>query len=67
MLLIAGTFILIRGGTFTSRRDVLDVGGLKITATEERPIEPWLAGAAVVAGAVLIATGLKTGTTKKRL
>lgn len=58
-LIIAGAFVLYRGGTFTSRRDVLRVGDLKITAEEQHPIAPWVAGAAIVAGAAVILVGAR--------
>jgi len=58
-LVLAGSVVLYRGGTFTSRRDVLKVGDLKITAEEQHPIQPWIAGAAVLAGVTLIITGMR--------
>jgi hypothetical protein len=58
-LIVAGAFVFFRGGSFTSRRDVLDVGGLKVTAEEQHPIAPWIAGAAVLAGVVLVASGAR--------
>lgn len=59
LLLAVGAFVLLRGGTFTSRRDVLKVGDVKITADSRESIPPWLGGAAVVAGAVLIVSGMR--------
>ena len=58
-LIIAGAFVLLNGGSFTSRRDVLDVGGLKVTAEEQHPIRPWVAGLAVLAGVGLVVTGVR--------
>ena len=58
-LIVIGGFLFVRGGTFTTRRDVIKVGDLKVSASEERPIEPWIAGAAVIAGLVLVATGVR--------
>jgi hypothetical protein len=58
-LVIAGSVLLYRGGTFTSRRDVLKVGDLKVTAEEQHPIQPWIAGAVVVAGVALIVSGAR--------
>ncbi len=59
VLLGLGAFVLLRGGSFTSRRDVLKVGDVKITADEQQTIPPWLGGVAVVAGVVLIAAGAR--------
>ena len=54
-----GAFILLRGASFTSRRNVLEVGDVKITADEQRTIPAWVGGAAVVAGAALILAGMR--------
>lgn len=59
VLLGLGAFVLLRGGSFTSRRDVLKVGDVKITADEQQSIPPWVGGVAVVAGVVLIAAGAR--------
>ncbi|MEP7344026.1 MAG: hypothetical protein ABI877_02105 [Gemmatimonadaceae bacterium] len=59
VLVIAGAFVLINGGTFTSRREVLNVGGLKVSAEEQHPIRPWVAGLAVLAGVVLVVNGVR--------
>jgi len=59
VLLLAGGFFLWQGGSLTTRRDVLKVGDLKVTATEEHPIQPWVAGLAVAAGVVLVVAGAR--------
>ena len=53
-LIVAGLFVLVRGGSFTSRQEVLKVGDVSVTAEEKRPIEAWIAGLAVVGGIVLV-------------
>ncbi len=59
VILCLGAFVLLRGASFTSRRDVLKVVDVKITADEQRSIPPWVGGVAVVAGVVLIAAGAR--------
>ncbi|MEP6571199.1 MAG: hypothetical protein ABJD11_00835 [Gemmatimonadota bacterium] len=54
-----GAFVLIRGGSFTSRRDVLKVGDVKVTADEQQTIPPWAGGLAILAGAGLIIAGAR--------
>jgi hypothetical protein len=61
-LIGAGAFILLFGGNFTSRRDVLDFGGLIVTAEERHPIRPWIAAAAVLAGIGLVVAGARRET-----
>jgi hypothetical protein len=58
VLIIAGAFIFVRGGSFTSRREVASVGGLTVAAEEQRPIRPWIAGVAIIAGVALIVVGM---------
>jgi drug/metabolite transporter (DMT)-like permease len=59
VLIVAGAFVLLGGGSFTSRRDVITVGDLKVTAEEQQPILPWVGGLAVLAGAGLIVVGVR--------
>jgi hypothetical protein len=54
-----GAFVLLRGASFTSRRDVLKVGDVKITADEQQSIPPWVGGVAMAVGAVLIVAGTR--------
>lgn len=56
-LIVLGAVILIRGGSFTSRSDVLKVGDLKVTASEEQAIPPYAGGIAVIAGIALVVAG----------
>jgi hypothetical protein len=59
VLLGLGAFLLVRGGSFTSRKDVLEVGDVKITANERQSIPPWVGGAALLAGAGLLVAGMR--------
>lgn len=59
-LILAGGFFLLRGGSFTSRDEVLTVGDLKVTAERTHPIQPWIAGLVIVTGVVFIATGIRS-------
>ncbi len=58
-LIIAGAFVLVNGGSFTSRREVIKVGGLEVSAEEQHPIRPWVAGLALLAGVALVVTGVR--------
>jgi hypothetical protein len=59
LLLGLGAFVLLRGASFTSRRDVVKVGDVKVTANEQRAIPPWVGGVAVLAGAALLVAGAR--------
>ena len=59
LLLVIGAFIVFRGATFKSRDEVLRVGDLKASVEERHAVPTWLGGAAIVAGIVLLAAGMK--------
>jgi len=59
VLLGLGAFLLVRGGSFTSRKDVLEVGDVKITANERQSIPPWVGGVALLVGAGLLVAGVR--------
>jgi hypothetical protein len=59
VILALGAFVLLRGASFTSRRDVLKVGDVKVTANERQSIPPWVGWAAVLAGVVIIGAGAR--------
>ena len=62
LLILAGGYILINGGSFTTRRDVLRLGDLKVSAEEQHPVAPWVAGAAIVSGLALAVSGARRKT-----
>ena len=59
LLLIAGLVLLLRGGSFTSQESLLEVGDLKITASERQTIPQWVGIGALIAGAILVGADLK--------
>jgi drug/metabolite transporter (DMT)-like permease len=59
VLLVLGVVLLVRGGTFTTRKEVLKVGDVKITADEQQSLPPWAGWAAVAGGVALIAAGAR--------
>lgn len=60
VLIAIGGFLFYNGGSFTTRRDVVKVGDMKITADEQHPVAPWVAGVAVVSGIALIVAGARS-------
>jgi hypothetical protein len=59
VLLAIGAFIVFRGATYKDRDQVLEVGDLKASVEQERAIPTWVGGAALVAGVVLLAAGMR--------
>ena len=59
LIIAIGAFVLLRGASFTSRRDVLKVGDVKVTADQQQTIPPWAGAAAIVAGVAIILSGTR--------
>jgi hypothetical protein len=59
VLIGLGAFVLLQGANFTTRKDVLKVGDVKVTANEEQSVPPWAAGVCVAAGVVLLVAGAR--------
>jgi drug/metabolite transporter (DMT)-like permease len=59
LLAVLGVFVLMRGGGFTTRKDVVKVGDVKLTAPEEHSVPPWTGAVALVAGVAMIAAGFR--------
>ncbi len=60
ILIVVGAIGLIYGGiTYTSKKDVVDFGGVKVQAEtkEQIPLSPILGGTAVIAGVILVVVG----------
>lgn len=56
VLLVSG-YLLVEGGSLTTRRDVIAIGDLKVSADTQQPVRPWMAGAGLALGAGLILVG----------
>jgi drug/metabolite transporter (DMT)-like permease len=59
-LIIAGAFLFLRGGSFTSHRNMMDFGGMRVSVEEQHPIRPLIAGVAILAGVVLVGAAVRT-------
>jgi hypothetical protein len=59
IIALLGAFVLLRGASFTSRKDVLKIGDVKVTADERQSIPPWVGWAAVIVGVGVIAAGAR--------
>lgn len=60
VLIIVGAVLLITGGTFTKKKNVLQIGdAIKVTADEKQTIPPWVGIAAVAAGILLVGAGAR--------
>lgn len=60
ILVCLGAFVLLRGASFTTERNVLSVGdAIQVTADERRTVPPWVGGGAMLLGAGLLVAGMR--------
>jgi hypothetical protein len=59
ILLAIGAFILFRGMSYKSKDEVLKVGDLNASVEQKHAVPTWAGGVALVAGIVLLASGMK--------
>jgi hypothetical protein len=59
LLVAGGLFVLIKAPTYSSDKSVFKIGDVEAKVAQERTIPPWVGGAALAAGAVLIVVGVR--------
>lgn len=59
VLLVLGAFVIFRGVSYSDRDEVLQVGDVKASVESKKAVPTWAGGIAIVAGLVLLATGMK--------
>ena len=58
-LILAGGIIIAGGLRYTEKHNVVDLGGIRISADEKKPIPTWVGGVAAIAGLALVFAGGK--------
>lgn len=58
VLIVGGMYVLLFGGSLRTREDVLDVGGIHVSASRRLPVDPWMAWAGILTGGALLAVGI---------
>lgn len=64
LLVLMGGYILVKGFSVTTDREVLNVGPIEVSASERRAVPTWVGGVGVAAGLVMIIAG--AGSAKSR-
>jgi drug/metabolite transporter (DMT)-like permease len=59
ILIAGGLFVLIKAPSYSSEKSVFKIGDVEAKVSQEHAISPWLGGAAVLAGVVLIVAGVR--------
>lgn len=61
VIAVLGAIVLIRGLTYSSESNVVQVGDIKLTAQERHTVPTWVGGVALVGGLLLIGAGVGSG------
>jgi len=59
LLIVGGLFVLIKSPSYTSEKSVFKIGDVEAKVAQDRAIPPWVGGAALAAGVVLIVVGAR--------
>lgn len=54
-----GAFVVLRGLSYGSQREVMRVGDLQASVEVQRAIPTWVGGVAIVGGLLLVGAGLQ--------
>jgi hypothetical protein len=61
LLIAGGLYVLIKSPTYSQNKPVLKVGPVEANVEQQREIPPWVGGAALAAGVVLVVLGTRGG------
>jgi hypothetical protein len=59
ILILGGLFVLIKSPSYSSDKSVLKIGDVEAKVSQQHVIPPWIGGAGVVAGVILIVVGAR--------
>jgi hypothetical protein len=59
LLIAGGLFVLIKAPSYSSEKSVFKIGDVEAKVAQQQAIPPWLGGAALAAGVVLIVVGAR--------
>jgi len=59
ILIAGGLFVLIKSPSYSSEKSVFKIGDVEANVAQEHVISPWVGGAALVAGVVIIVAGAR--------
>jgi hypothetical protein len=59
ILIAGGLFVLIKSPSYSSDKSLFKIGDVEAKVAQEHAIPPWVGGAALAAGVVLIVVGAR--------
>ncbi len=57
ILIAGGLFVLIKSPSYSSEKSVFKIGDVEAKVAQEHAISPWLGGAGIAAGVILLVAG----------
>jgi hypothetical protein len=61
VLAVLGAVVVFRGLNYGSQRSMMRVGGMEVSASEQRAIPTWVGGVAIVGGVLLLVSASRRG------
>lgn len=59
VLIVGGLFVLIKSPSYSSEKSLLKIGDVEAKLSREHAIPPWVGGAGIAAGVLLIVVGAR--------
>jgi len=59
LMILGGLFVLIKSPSYSSEKSLLKIGDVEAKVSQEHAIPPWVGGAVIVAGVILIVVGTR--------
>jgi hypothetical protein len=59
LLIAGGLYVLIKSPSYSQDKQVLKLGSLEANVSQQHEIPPWVGGAALAVGVVLVVVGMR--------
>jgi hypothetical protein len=59
ILILGGLFVLIKSPSYSSEKSLLRIGDVEAKVSSEHAIPPWVGGAGIAVGVILIVVGAR--------
>jgi hypothetical protein len=60
IMIAGGLYVLIKAPTYSSDKSIFKVGEVEAKIRQEQTVPPWVGGAALTAGVVLVVVGVRS-------
>jgi drug/metabolite transporter (DMT)-like permease len=60
ILIAGGLYVLIKAPAYSSDKSIFKVGNVEAKIQQEQTVPPWVGGAALAAGVVLVVVGVRS-------